>query len=127
MKKILLKYIFTFLFCFPLFGCDLGNGLSALTIEKVLANPRAYEGKEITIIGVLTDVEDPFKLINITAKVGGPSPDRTIFLKDQLAKIEMGTKAVIKGEFQTFTMPMLGTYFMMDAKSVTPCTTLSFC
>jgi threonyl-tRNA synthetase len=109
----------------PRFGIMRGREFSMK--DAFLVNPRAYEGKEITIVGVLSDVEDQFKLVSINAKVGGPSTDSTIFLKNQLAKIDMGTKVIIKGEFQTFSIPMVGTYFMMDAKSVNPCTTLSFC
>lgn len=127
MKKNILQYGITIAALTLLLGCDIGNGLTALTPEKVLANPRSYEGKEIAIVGVLSDVEDQFKLVSINAKVGGPSTDSTIFLKNQLAKIDMGTKVIIKGEFQTFSIPMVGTYFMVDAKSVNPCTTLSFC
>jgi hypothetical protein len=127
MKKNVLKYCISVTTITLLIGCDFGNGISALTPEKVLVNPRAYEGKEIAIVGVLSDVDDQFKLFSINAKVGGPSTDSTIFLKNQLAKIDMGTKVIIKGEFQTFSMPMVGAYFMVDAKSVSPCTTLSFC
>lgn len=127
MNKNILQYSMTIVALILLSGCDFGNGISALTPEKVLVNPRAYEGKEIAIVGVLSEVEDQFKLVSINAKVGGPSTDSTIFLKNQLAKIDMGTKVIIKGEFQTFSIPMVGTYFMVDAKSVSPCTTLSFC
>jgi len=127
MNTTLLKYTAIFAACIALLGCDIGNGISALTTEKVLINPRNFEGKEIAIVGILSDVEDQFKLVNINAKIGGPSIDTTIFLKNQLAKINMGTQVIIKGEFQTFSIPMVGTYFMIDAKSVTPCTKLSFC
>ena len=127
MKTKLLKCTVALAGCIILLGCDFGNGISALTTEKVLVNPRNFEGKEITIVGTLSDVEDQFKLININAKIGGPSIDTTIFLKNQLAKIDMGTQVVIKGDFTTISIPMVGTYFMIDAKSVTPCTRMSFC
>jgi hypothetical protein len=127
MKKNVLKYSISITTLILLLGCDFGNGISALTPEEVLANPRSYEGKEITIVGVLTDVEDQFKLVNINAKLGGPSTDSIIYLKNQLAKIDIGAKVIIKGEFQTFSIPIVGNYFMIDAKSVSPCTKLSFC
>ena len=120
-------YTVAFAACLPLLGCDIGNGISALTTDKVLINPRAYEDKEITIVGILSEVQDQSKLLNINAKIGGPSIDSTIFLKNQLAKINVGTKVVIQGKFQTLSIPIVGTYFVLDAKSVIPCTSLSFC
>ena len=47
------------MFClgFAAFGCDFIDKLTATKIKDILAHPRDYEDKEVTIYGTVTDVK----------------------------------------------------------------------
>ena len=119
------------LFCGTIFlsltGCDFGVGLSALSVTKVVKNPRIYEGQEITVVGKLTEADEKLKIFNISYSLEGPSPDQSIYLQNMIAKVNPGVQVIVRGPFTAVTLPVLGSYLVVDAKSVEECTKISFC
>jgi hypothetical protein len=110
-----------------LIGCDLGNGVLSISAEKIIKNPRIYEGKEVSIVGTLMEPDDKLKVINVNGRLDSADPNQSIYLKNMMAKVQYGSKVIVKGVFETVNVPILGPYLVIDAKSVESCTKLSFC
>jgi len=126
LKLILLGTIFM-VQSILLSGCDFGNGLSAISVDRIFKNPRIYEGKEISVVGVLMEPDDKFKVLNVGGRLEGSQPDQVIYLQNMMAKVDYRSKVIVKGAFSTISVPIIGSYLVIDAKSVEPCTKMSFC
>jgi hypothetical protein len=112
------KLIITTIFLFGLFGCDVLKGISAHKVDDIVKNPRVYEEKEITVVGNLQPVPEAFKLVGIGARLQGNSPDNNVYLMNYAAKIDFNQKVMVTGVFETLPIPLLGTFLVIDAKSV---------
>ena len=110
-----------------LFGCGSNTGITAKSVDDVIKNPRIYEGKEISITGTLKPSEDAQKLVNIGAILEGSDQTKRVYLINFAAQADFESKVVITGEFQTLSIPLLGSFLVLDAKSVEPCSKISAC
>ena len=125
MKKLFLTILAISTTC--LFGCGSNTGITAKSVDDVTINPRIYEGKEISVMGTLKPSEDAQKLVSIGAILEGADDSKRIYLINFAAQADFGSKYVITGEFQTLTIPILGSFLVLDAKSVEPCSKISAC
>lgn len=102
-------------------GCGQGIGFNAFKVDDLVKNPRVHEGEVISVVGTLKQTEDVFRLVGVQARLEGSSADNNVYLINYAAKISFDSKAVVKGEFATLNLPLLGTYLVIDAKSVELC------
>jgi hypothetical protein len=124
--KINIRLI-SLLAAFLLFACDSNLGISAYKVDDLVANPRIHEGKEISVTGTLRSVDESLKLLGVTAKLEGTNSKNVIYLLNFAAQVNFDSKYVIKGQFATVTLPLLGSYLVIDAKSVERCGGLNLC
>jgi hypothetical protein len=122
MKKLLLLTLI-----FLQFGCGSNTGISAKPVDDIVKNPRVYEGQQISITGKLVNSDEIQKLANIGAVLEGSNPRNRVYLINFAAQVEFGTKVVVTGEFGTISVPLLGSFLVLDAKSVESCSKISAC
>jgi len=93
-KKRILRAGLAILFCsLMLFGC---SGTFSTPIGKILADPRAYAGKRVTVSGEVTEI---FSLLIIKYfKVRDETGEIVIVTDRPLPKV--GTKIKVKGTVQ---------------------------
>ena len=126
-KSLLVNFLpFVFL-GFLLISCKSDTGIAAYKVDELIQNPRIHEGKEIKVVGTLRQVDDALKIIGVAAKLEGSSTNYAVYLINFAARVEFDKKYVIKGEFATLTLPLFGSYLVIDAKSVQPCSELNIC
>ena len=112
---------------FLLLGCDIQKAFNAHKVDEIIENPRIYESQEISIVGELKPVDDNMKLFGIGARLQGSKTDSNVYLYNYAAKIEFNQKVSVTGVFTTLTIPLFGSYLIIDAKSVLACSQLFFC
>ena len=103
-------------FFFAMSGCS-EKKLFSYSVDEVTKNPRLHEGKVISVKGIT----------GITAKISSPSSGTYIYLSNMVAKVQFGHEVVVNGELNVITIPVLGTYIVVDAKSVIDCSEKLIC
>jgi len=128
MKNIKFLIFSSFLLVFPCWVYSLDTtGIFTKSVDEIVVNPRIFEDKEIIVHGLIKDADPKLRIVKIGAVLTGDDPTNTIYLINLAAKVEMGNKVVVKGMFQTITLPMLGSFLILDAKSVEVCSKLNIC
>lgn len=122
MKELFLLTLFVLLI-----GCGSNTGITAKSVDEIIKNPRIYEGQQISITGKLSPSDDVQKLASIGAVLEGSNPTNRVYLINFAAQAEFGTKVVVTGEFGTISVPLLGSFLVLDAKSVESCSKISAC
>jgi hypothetical protein len=110
-----------------LIGCGSNSGITAKSVDDVIKNPRVYEGQQISIMGKLAPSDEMQKLALIGAILEGSNPTNIIYLINFAAQADFGTKVVVSGQFEIISLPVLGSFLVLDAKSVEPCSKISAC
>ena len=126
LRALILAFLTLFL-CSFFTGCSQSLGLKAYQVDDLVKNPRVHEGEEISIVGILKPSEDAFRLVSVFARLQGTSDENNVYLINYAAKIEFNTKVLVKGQFGVVNLPVLGSYLVIDAKSVEQCTNYSLC
>jgi hypothetical protein len=128
MKNIIFLIFSSLLLVFPCLVYSLDTtGIFTKSVDEIVVNPRIFEDKEIIVHGLIKDADPKLRIVKIGAVLTGDDPVNTIYLINLAAKVEMGSKVVVKGMFQTITLPMLGSFLILDAKSVETCSKLNIC
>lgn len=110
-----------------LISCGSNSGINAKSVDEIIKNPRIYEGQIISITGKLSTPDDLQKLAGIGATLEGVDKSNKVYLVNFAAKLDYGTKVVVTGEFGTVSLPLVGSFLVLDAKSVEPCSSISAC
>ena len=128
MKNIIFLIFSSLLLVFPCLVYSLDTtGIFTKSVDEIVVNPRIFEDKEIIVHGLIKDGDPKLRIVKIGAVLTGDDPVNTIYLINLAAKVEMGSKVVVNGMFQTITLPMLGSFLILDAKSVETCSKLNIC
>ena len=122
MKKLFLLTLFVLLI-----GCGSNFGITAKPVDDIVKNPRIYEGQQISVTGTLVNSDEVQKLASIGAVLEGSNSKNRVYLINFAAQLEFGTKVVVTGEFGTISVPLLGSFLVLDAKSVESCSKISAC
>jgi hypothetical protein len=122
MKKLFLPTLIVLLI-----GCGSNFGITAKPVDDIVKNPRIYEGQQISITGTLVNSDEVQKLASIGAVLEGSNSKNRVYLINFAAQLEFGTKVVVTGDFGTISMPLLGSFLVLDAKSVESCSKISAC
>jgi hypothetical protein len=110
-----------------LVGCDIEKIINVHKVDDIVENPRVYEAQEISLTGELKPADDNMKIFGIGARLQGSKTDSNVYLFNYAAKIDFNQKVRVTGVFTTLTIPLFGSYLIIDAKSVLPCSQLFFC
>jgi len=121
MKKSLLFAVL----CFLLVACSEQKILS-YSVDEIAKNPRLHEGKVISVKGIISQTDQIGQVAGISAKIAG-SGNNAIYLSDMAAKVQFGREVVVNGQLSVLSIPLVGTYVILDAKSVIDCAEKLIC
>ncbi len=121
MKKSLFFAVLSFL----LAACSEQKILS-YSVDEIAKNPRLHEGKVISVKGVISQTDQIGQVAGISAKIAG-SGNSAIYLSDMAAKVQFGREVVVNGQLSVLSIPLIGTYIILDAKSVIDCAEKLIC
>jgi hypothetical protein len=119
-------FYFFLLLTFVLSGCG-EKKLFSYSVDEVANNPRLYEGKVISVKGVIRQTDQIGQITGISAKISNTSGGSFIYLSNMAAKVKFGREVVVNGELSVLTIPLVGTYIIVDAKSVIDCSEKLIC
>jgi len=127
MNKNTPNLIFLFLFfVVAISGCS-QEKLFSYSVDEVAKNPRLYEGKVVSLKGVIHQTDNVAQIAGISARISSPSGSTFIYLSNMSAKVQFGREVVVNGELNVINIPLLGTYIVVDAKSVVDCSEKIIC
>jgi hypothetical protein len=110
---------------FLLVACSMQK-IFSYSVDEIVKDPRLYEGKEISVKGTIYQTDQIVQLTGISAKIVG-SGAAAVYLSDMAAKVQFGREVVVKGQLSVVNIPIIGTYIVMNAKSVIDCSEKLIC
>jgi hypothetical protein len=121
MKKSLLLAVLPFL----LVACS-EQKIFSYSVDEIAKNPRLHEGKVVSVKGTISQTDQIGQVAGISAKIAG-SGENAIYLSDMAATVQFGREVVVNGQLSVVNIPIVGTYIILDAKSVIDCAEKLIC
>jgi hypothetical protein len=119
------KDLFLAALSFLLVACS-DQKIFSYSVDEIAKNPRLYEGKVVSVKGTIRQTDQLGQVTGYSAKISG-SGEMPIYLSDMAAKVQFGREVVVNGQLSVLNIPVVGTYIVLDAKSVIDCAEKLIC
>ncbi len=119
------RCLFLATLAFLLVACS-EQKIFSYSVDEISKNPRLYEGRVISVKGTIRQTDQLGQVTGYSAKLSG-SGETPVYLSDMAAKVQFGREVVVNGQLSVLNIPIVGTYIILDAKSVIDCAEKLIC